>query len=331
MRIKYCVPLIAVLFILAAGTALTWAIQSPRCWERAGMSLLKGRFQDVVIKNIVIDKVRVSKEGICSFENLNIKARVQGNLYYVSVGKLELTKLWSLLSSGVDVDLDHLAIVSTSFNISELKLRGQLLFKNSQVDHFTGQLSIQRLEFQQYTLSDLSADVEADAVHRLSLNHLDAGAYHGRLKGAIYMDYLPQLSYSIKALIIDLDIEELAKVNADLWGNMKGIVQGEIEARADLKGINEFKGHLSTSKGGQVKALVLQYLAQYMPQRQILEALIKDNADVFLEKADLNFLSVSDKKVSLKLAMMSAKLNLNMNIDFDINIDGGLNGLLKSF
>ena len=77
---------------------------------------------------------------------------------------------------------------------------------------------------------------------------------------------------------------------------------------------------LEAHGGGHMKASLLQYLAQYMPQRQQIEDLINQGKDVDLTQAHFKVISLSNDKLSSQVLLKSAPLNLDMNVTFDINI-----------
>ena len=78
-----------------------------------------------------------------------------------------------------------------------------------------------------------------------------------------------------------------------------------------------------------MKASLLRYLAQYVPQRRQIEDLIRQDEYVSLDKAQAKITSVSREKLSSDILLNSSSLNLNMEVKFDINVEGGLDHLLE--
>lgn len=78
-----------------------------------------------------------------------------------------------------------------------------------------------------------------------------------------------------------------------------------------------------------MKASLLMFLAQYVPQRQQIEGLIERNELIPLEKAEIIVTSLSSEKISSQVSLKISSINLNMNIKFDFNIEGGLENLLE--
>ncbi len=319
--------IIILLVILALGSlALAGAVQSPRVWEKVLLQLGNNRWPDIAIKSIAIEQVHLSRQGTLTITRLNARLKFKGSTYYLSTGHIQLSGLWGF--SNLPLEIKHLALVSDAVNVSDLSLNGYAQFEGFNFKQLDAVLTAAAIEYDKYLLADISTKLQAD-IKQVTGSDFKAGLYKGNLNGQIRLEYLPQLTYYVDMALAGVDIEELTKALPAL-SSMKGVVYGSIKLWAQADQLIELKAQFNQPKGGQIKAELLSYLAQYIPQRQQIEALIKDKADIFLDRADMSVSSLSDKKLAAQIKLLSAKLNLDMNVTIDINIDDGLLSLLSN-
>jgi hypothetical protein len=262
-------------------------------------------------------------------EHLNCKLKINGFTYFVSTGNIHVSNLWHLFKSQSSLPLviSNLTIVSDSVNVSDLALNGQAQFNGFNFNYLDAKLKVRAFEFDKYALTSLGASLMVD-ISQAKLTDFSAEFYNGRLNGIIGVDYLSQISYSIDVNLSKVDIAQLALVVPSLT-SLKGIVQGKITLRGTDDQLIELNAQFNELQGGQMKAELLTYLAQYIPQRQQIEDLIKQNADIPLDRGDLTISSITDKKLATQIKLLSSKLNLDMNVTIDINIEDGLVSLLQ--
>ncbi len=316
---------ILVVSLVAGFSALAVAVQSPRVWEKALLQGINNRWPDIALKSIAIERVHLSRQGILTLRHINARLKIKGSTYYLSTGHIQLSSLWSF--SNLPIEIKHLAVVSDTINVSDLSLSGHAQFQRFNFKQLDAVLKAVAVEYNKYLLADMSTKLQADTKQAV-LGDFNAGFYKGTLNGVIRVDYLPQLTYRVDMALAGIDIEELTKAMPAL-SSMKGIVYGGVKLQGQADQLIELNAQFNEPKGGQIKAEVLSYLAQYIPQRQQIEALIKDKADIFLDRADMRISSVSDKKLAAQIKLLSTKLNLDMNVTVDINIDDGFLSLLS--
>lgn len=153
--------------------------------------------------------------------------------------------------------------------------------------------------------------------------------YGGTLEGKAVVRFKPPMSCILDLVLNDIATVQLVKVNAAVFGDVNGIVQGDFHLSAQGERIKSLKAHFHMLPQGTIKAELLQYLAQYLPQRQEIEALIKNNEQVPLDNASVVITSVSDHKFLYNINLYASKLNLKMNVDIDMNMDGNTRDLLR--
>jgi hypothetical protein len=119
----------------------------------------------------------------------------------------------------------------------------------------------------------------------------------------------------------------LAQVNPS-FAQLTAVVNGNAKIQ-DLEGTGLlFQADLKAPAGGTMKASLLRYLAQYVPQRRQVEDLIRKDANVQLNKAQMMIKSLDAERISAEVILNSSSLNLNMDVKFDINIEGGIDSYL---
>lgn len=162
--------------------------------------------------------------------------------------------------------------------------------------------------------------------------NLVADFYSGKVNGEIFLDYAHQMSYSITIHFAGVDLSRLKSVNRDVFSQVQGHVDGDAKLTGDLKSIGSIEAALGVPLGGKLKASLLGFIVQYIPQstqRKDLELLIKTNGDVPFEKGNIRLKSLSNDKLATEISLNSEKFNLDLNLGVDINIEGGLANLLR--
>ena len=193
--------------------------------------------------------------------------------------------------------------------------------------------AIQSPRFWEYIITKAVAlkarDVKLEEIHIARVEHhglesiiLDAVTAKVRFKDEIYFLSAAQVRLD------HLSFLRIDGIKTDLSGEVNGTVQGDIHLDTQGDRVKDLKARFYMLPQGTIKAELLQYLAQYLPQRQEIEALVRDHADIPLDTAVVAITSVSDRKFLYNINLYAPKLNLKMNVDIDMNMDGNIKDLL---
>jgi hypothetical protein len=175
-------------------------------------------------------------------------------------------------------------------------------------------------------------DIELKEVHIVGVERHGLGLifdiaghfYGGTVTGTASIECRRSMPYVLDVVLKNVETIRLIELNAVVFSNIKGIVEGCVHLAGEGESIKGLKARLRMLPRGQVKAQLLQYLAQYLPQRRQIETMIKDQEDIPLDNAFVMITSVSERKFLYNINLYASKLNLKMNVDMDMNIEGGL-------
>ena len=319
--------ILALLLISAAATSYYLLNQPKWVADTALFFLKKSSPSNLVFKEITIESLRWDHWQNLSLENIRIKCKVNGESYFISAGQVRLEHLSALLSAEpLLVDVSHMVLVADSLNVSDLQLQAKIYLKSLRYDHADASFYAARVESNQYVLDDLRADV-ADHHGELTVTRLIGRCYGGALAVQGKVGYLKPQSYRLDIQLKEISSSLLAQANPN-FGQLNAVVNGDVKIQDDKGRGLMLQADLKAPSGGSMKASLLRYLAQYVPQRKQVEDLIRQDANVQLNKAQMTILSVDPEKISSEVILNSSSLNLNMDVKFDINIEGGIDGFL---
>ncbi len=328
MRLKIFLMGLVVLALLMVG-ACVYLSQMPRFWEYAitqGLNKQPG----VHVSQLSIRRAQSSLASIVLNE-INGRIKVNGESFYISVSQLSLDHWMTLLTSKqpMRVGADHIAIVSDQINASDIKLDVAVVFKAFNVDTATGKVFVKMLNIEQYELTDLVLPISWRN-NSLEISSWVGALAHGAIKGNITFEPALVGRYSMDIQLTGVDTTELAKVNNDVFGQYKAVVDGGMQITGNSTKIISASGRFVAPLGGVMKARLLGYIAQYVPQRQSLERLMSTDADIPINISELVLNAISDEQWQAQVKLLSKDVNLDLNLDFDINIDGGSVGLYNA-
>ena len=332
-RIRWIVA--SLIFLCAFGLSFLYSsLNSPSFFEKNIPQWLNPRMPGVVIKELHIGRQSFSFPCQLHFKNIQVHI-LQGSQKIIGEIRAMDLRGTKMFSGQRQIFLrgEGLKITSDLVKVQAGQLTADVLWKGATVENIRGDFKSAEVSLQNYLLTDLSTKISGDQ-SRIFFNDFKANFYGGQMKGQIFLDYPKDIPYSITMELANVDLRQLRKVNPDFFSKVQGRLHGLISVRGGQRGLSALEASFDAPKGGEVKASLLQYLLEYIPQsvqRKDLEKLIKTDGNIPLEKADVIIKSLSDEKASANIQMESRKFNLDVDVTVDVNIEGGLNKLFKSF
>jgi hypothetical protein len=321
--------ILGILFVfLIAGVVLTLALQQPRFAANTALYLLKKSHSNIVYKEITVEKIHWFSWDKVDLENVRIKCKINGESYYFSTGKVVIDNVKALVGNApLLLHINNLAVISDQLNISDIEIQSKIYFEMFHYQRLEVIALMSRLEWNQYLFENVKG-LFKDNGHQLNFTDIQAHFYGGNIHLDGWMSYVKEISYHMDIQLNDVNSFLLAKVNPN-FGQLTAVIEGTVKLEnSKLQGMM-IQAALQAPAGGSMKASLLKYLAQYVPQRQQVEDLISKDAQVDLTKIQANVLSLDREKISSEVILNSSSLNLNMDVKFDINIEGGIAGLLE--
>ena len=304
---------------------LTWAQFSQRVipsfihWQFSNIKVEKfaiGRQSFIFPDWLTLEDVR----GAFLTSNVRYEAQLKS---IVLAGK----KIFSSAGRRISLKIRDARLSSEMMDVAGLDVEGELT--NQPLAR--GIFSIKAVHWLGYAASDINGEFITDQ-QKIVIQPLKAGIYGGDVDAEIVLEYPKNVAYSIKAKFAQVDTKQLEMINASFFSNMKGKIDGDLEFRGDSSGINNIQGSLWSSQGGEIKAVLLKPLLDYLPQstqKKDLDLLIKEQKNIPLDTAVFKIISWEDEKIKTRIDLESKKFNLDIGVPLDVNIEGGVKNLLK--
>lgn len=318
---------VAAVMIGAAVLVPAYLLNQPRLVAWAVLSVLKQRVHQVVFKEITIESLRWQDFDRLDLNNVRVKFKLNGDSYFVSAGGVHLEGLSTFPFKGrMTADVKSMALVSDRLNCSDISFLSGLYFKGLTYQRMETAFVVSKAEWDQYALKDLKGGIDEKS-GRFELIYAQADAYQGRLELSGSFEFSKGMVYDMDLRLKGLHTALLAQANPS-FAQLTAVVDGAVKVSEQGRGIL-IAADLTSQGEGSMKASLLRYLVQYVPQRRQVEELIARDADIGLSRAEAKINSVTPDRISSEIILNSSSLNLNMNVKFDINMDGGIGRLFE--
>lgn len=324
-------PLVLILVLVALAGIVQYQLNNNFWWAKTLTKHLNASNKELKVREIVIDDAHVDFiKGVALFQGVAIKLKISSVSYFLSVGKCRIENILALLNPKaiLNVDVNHLALVSDSVNASDVGFEGKVILVNRAFDSYEGNIETPSLMYNQVAITDLRALIHGDS-QTVKISKIDNHFYGGKVLGDVLIGLGEDNNLSVNINFNGVDLSLMEPINQEVFSQMHGLIDGQVQLTSKQGHVTAFRGRAIAPKGGIIKAELLKFLAQYVPQRAQIEALIAQQQMVPLDKAQLETVSFNDEKFASQIRLFSSQLNLDMNITLDINIDGGFKALMK--
>ncbi|MBF0489318.1 MAG: hypothetical protein HQL15_01695 [Candidatus Omnitrophica bacterium] len=317
---------VVILVFLTAISTLACVLTQPKYLANTALFFLNKGSSGLVFKEITIEKVHWYAWDRVSLTQLRIQCQIKGVSYLVSTEVVETRYFkegpdgsWFVRIKGLDVVSDQLKLLHAD---AQIKTRFESLrYLNSQIT-----LSASVIDWNRYIIRDIVAQMDYQKGFLVLING-QGNLYGGSMlfRGAA-IDH-KDLSYYLNIQLKGIDSAIIAE-GRPVFEQLTAVVDGDMNMKNLRNQGLLVEAHLAAPAGGSMKASLLRYLAQYVPQRKQVEDLIRKDADVTLSKAQARIISITPEKISSEIILNTSSLNLNLDVKFDINVEGGISGLM---
>ncbi len=231
---------------------------------------------------------------------------------------------FELFIQGLDITFDQGKVMNIQAPL-------KLVFRNNNLEEILAQVQIASLIMGKYELTQISGELQGKDPG-IQIDEIEGYLYSGQLKGKFSLDYREGITYIIELAMTDVNLQQLEKIEPDFFSQVRGIINGQIQVKGDLRKIQYLEGRIQTKGGGHLKANILRPLLDVLPQstqRKDLAQLINFNGDVPLENVQIDFKSLTEEQLQSRFYLVSQRFNLDADITVDLNIEGGLKSLLS--
>ncbi len=316
-----------ILVVVGVAAYACWWVQTPSFWVYAmGKSLNRPGVQ---VSKLTIGSAHVSWQSI-ELSQLTGRIKVGNDSFYVSAGTISLDDWRAVLRGGANKGhAGHVSIVGDKLSVSELAADLGFDWKPLRLEKVMGAVKAVDLTFEKYEFAGINMPVEwKDGI--FTSKTLSGKLAEGVFGGEIMVVPEPDLKYSMDIRVDGLNTAGLPADSESLLGQVKAHLSGTVSFRGKGSSLTSATGSFTSAEGGAMKAKLLGYIVQYVPQlHQVLEDLIKEDGDITLDQGGISFNSLSQKKWQTKVKLYSKKINLDLNLDADINFDTSVNKWFK--
>ncbi len=262
-------------------------------------------------------------------KEIDLKVKFKGIQYVVNCYQIRLSELENLLTKApVILSVNHADITSSLITISDLQGKTQIFFEHLKYQYSQTDFLADEVKYGQYVMGHIKGNLYNNN-KLIFLKSVTGDLYGGDFYAQGSIQYVAPISYNLELKLKKVSSFLLAQVNAN-FSQLTAVVDGHVKVKSHERSGLLIEADLYAPSGGSMKASLLKFLAQYIPQKQQIESLIEHNEQIILEKAQFKLLSISYNDLSSEVILTSPSINLNMNVKFDIHMDGSLESLLKS-
>jgi hypothetical protein len=316
--------LIILLFAFLSAALLYGALNSSFAWEWAIKKMVHYKWQAI---GLSVSKVNVKKPAFnfkqLTFSEMDMDVQLKEAKYPVSMDVIKVTRT----DQKIIIQIDHLLMKMTAGEI-ESKFLTANLSQDKTTQKWMG--DAETISFAPYECDKFNFTVQSQK--KISEIRFDAACYEGKIEGGIVLDYVKMLTYTGHVNVDNVDLDALEKVNPDVFSKMNGRMTGGFILDGKESNIYNFESNVKIHSNGEIKAVLLEPLLNYIPQstqRKDLEALIKEDGNVPLELARVTLKKLTADQMSSEINLGSKKLNLNTNLTVEINVEGGIKNLYQ--
>ena len=319
---------IFVFVLLCLTAAGTFVLTRPWFVVRIVRSAVNARASGWALTDLTIGKMAVDHKGSVIVEDARFAINQGEGKWQGEVPVFYLDTLQSLAGPQKKVTME-VAGAKVRSDMAQLqgisvKVTLRLTEKKWRIDG--GSVHIDSLAAQAILLKALEARFGGDR-DALTVDSWQAKWADGNLSGRLTVS--PE-AYTMHADVAQVDLSQIALQVRDMRGRLDGTVDIEIERATNA--IGALKGYLDAPQGAELHAVFLQPLLTYIPasnQKNILEQLITENANVFFDHAGVHLENVRNDALHFLIEMDSKKLNLDIGVTVDLHVEGGLKSLLE--
>lgn len=330
MSLQKCskVILILSLSVIILVTICVCLLNQPSFLSWATRFIINKYSTGIIVDRVSMDQVRWFFWQKVSLKNFKVTSRIRGVGYQLSSSQVIIDSLDGLISKDpIKVTVKDSNIISKDLTVSGVETETRIHMDRFKYSFSLTQMSIAQLKYRQYSINDIKGSLN-DANRQIVLSNVYGNLYGGNMLLNGWFKYSAPMSYQSRIQLNHVDSNLLSKENPS-FSQLTAVVDGDITLKNFKNSGLNIQADLHAPSGGRMKASLLMFLAQYVPQRQQIEDLIQRNEQIPLDKARIIVTSLSSQKISSQVALTSSSINLNMNIKFDFNIEGGLEHLLE--
>ncbi len=302
--------------------------------EKILPGVLKNQLRDFAVETVKCQSQHFQFPDQIQWRDLEIVLRKDDERQTYRINEMGAKRLFSFFNAeGIDLHILKGSAQSPVFDMRGIDFNGKVYFREIHFQEVKGVFHVDEIKINSYEISQITGDLVGD-VQKMEMKHLIGSAYDGQIQGQIFLDFAKGVTYSIDAVVVDLESQSLRRANDTLFSSFQGSFAGDLKIRGDIENVKGLSANFSMASGGKIKASLLGFILQHIPQsqqRKDLEKLIKTNGDVLLEKAEISMQSLKEDQLVNRINLESRKFNLDIHLEVEVNVEGGLGRWFKYF
>lgn len=304
-------------FLLTQANFVAWALKD-----------ILNRSSSLKVQSLTLTKINWVSAFDLNLKDLQLTIEFNNSLHQVSIPNLKIQHLDGVYTqTPVLISTQGISIVSEQIHVSNMDVSSNLLFSDFDYKISTNIFKVDVINYGPYKLTALKGII-LDNKNLINLKILEGQFYGGHLSSVGWLKYKNSFLFDIKTHMDLIDSMLLSEVNQS-FSQFSAKVNGDVRFfNLNNNGLS-VEGNLYAPQGGAMKASLLRFMAQYIPQKDQINDLVKKDQRVLFDKARLIINMISAQKLSSQVNLSSSSLNLNMNVKFDINVEDGFQYLLN--
>ncbi len=316
------------ILIVFLTVGVFFLLNQPKFLAKTALYFLKKSSSNIFYKELTLEKVQWRTWNKPTLEDLKVKCRINQATYVLSAGHVDINHLNGLIDGNpIDINIQAVAISNNVLNVSDMQVQMKAYFDSFHYQHLETIIKSPKVVWNRYVLKNIQANL-VDNGKQINLNHIQARFYEGTVELHGIVNYSKDSFYNTDIRLIHVNSILMSEAN-EVFSQLTAVVDGLIKLDSNEKQGLSFSANIQAPLGGYMKASLLMFLAQYVPQRVQIEDLIRHNARVALDNAEAQITSVGRDNLSSDVSLNSSSLNLKMKVKFDIHVEGGLEHLLE--
>lgn len=304
-------------------------------YENLGVKIINHYSKNFSIHSLKSQDQHYSFPGRVVFKGMVAVVKVNGQEVTLKADKVNLYHVFRLSSfeGNLDIQIKQLSVQTDSIASQSPELYANINYGKKGLSALNGFFDRTTVQFAKQELSNITSKISGDA-RRMIFDNFQGIFCEGEVKGKIVLDYAPAVAYSMNLDIQKLQTKRLSRLNSQIFDQIDGEISGHLILAGNLQNITSLESDFQMSEGSTMKAALLGFIANYLPQsqeRKALEVLIKTQGVVPLEKATVTIKNEGKEKLSSTIVLQSRKLNLDLNVALDMDVEGGLQSALNHF
>ncbi len=317
--------------ILTSSMMIFALLSSPRVMQATLKTAANIFLKDMTVIDLVIERQDIRFPQEFFFGDVFLQLKREEQEFDLRFKSIRFSGLRQFLNQkpGALAEIQEGSVSFSNFEIRGIEAH---LLSESQRD-WAGSVFAQGVQSQGFEAKNIQTEIRVRPAE-IKFSNLQAQSYLGGLKGEAIIFLIPSIAYKANFIFEKFETEALKKINASLFSQMSGQIDGDILIQGPAGGFEKIKMNAALRPGARVQAQIFSPLLTYIPsskERKNLQSAIDQKQLVSISSGQIQLSNQDLEKITTDIQLKSQHFNLDVNLTIDIIIEGGLNRLIDHF